>query len=228
MNRSENVHEFRRINMHGTKTGPDADPGYAEKYHPGTGSRDRFTKSGGNKIVDDDGNPKTVYHASWVERDFEKNKKENTAIFFADKARTSEFGTVIHEANIYMANPLDARWGGVSEYDADAILAVMPDKDLSAIVSERKGLGLWDDPSGNPELPNFASNDYEVLRDWMVGDSDFGGGSANWYNYAEMRKAIRNAGFDGVMGNDPFGGSTEYIVFDVGQIRIFRIRNEPR
>jgi hypothetical protein len=28
MNRAENVFEFRRVNMHGTKTGPHADPDY--------------------------------------------------------------------------------------------------------------------------------------------------------------------------------------------------------
>ena len=35
MNRAENVFEFRRVNMHGTKSGPHADPDYRERYHPG-------------------------------------------------------------------------------------------------------------------------------------------------------------------------------------------------
>jgi hypothetical protein len=38
MNRAENVYEFRRVNMHGTKTGAHADPDYHEKYHPGDAS----------------------------------------------------------------------------------------------------------------------------------------------------------------------------------------------
>lgn len=33
--RAQNVFEFRRVNMHGTKSGPHADPDYAERYHPG-------------------------------------------------------------------------------------------------------------------------------------------------------------------------------------------------
>ena len=38
MSRALNVYESRRVNMHGTKSGPNADPDYAEKYHPGSGS----------------------------------------------------------------------------------------------------------------------------------------------------------------------------------------------
>lgn len=37
MNRAENIYEFRRVNMHGIKTGPHADPDYEQKYHPGKG-----------------------------------------------------------------------------------------------------------------------------------------------------------------------------------------------
>jgi hypothetical protein len=38
MNRAERVYEFRRVNMHGTKTGAHADPDYEQKYHPGGAS----------------------------------------------------------------------------------------------------------------------------------------------------------------------------------------------
>jgi hypothetical protein len=39
MNRAENILAFRRANMHGTLTGPNADPDYQEKYHPGSGGQ---------------------------------------------------------------------------------------------------------------------------------------------------------------------------------------------
>jgi hypothetical protein len=40
MNRAENIFNFRRINMHGTKSGPNADPDYRERYHPGPAQKD--------------------------------------------------------------------------------------------------------------------------------------------------------------------------------------------
>lgn len=43
MSRAQNIYEFRRINMHGTKSGPNADPDYAEKYHPGKGNGQKGT-----------------------------------------------------------------------------------------------------------------------------------------------------------------------------------------
>jgi hypothetical protein len=39
MSRALNVFEFRRVNMHGTKSGPHADPDYRERYHPGSGDK---------------------------------------------------------------------------------------------------------------------------------------------------------------------------------------------
>jgi hypothetical protein len=56
MNRAQNIYEFRRIHMHGTKSGPNADPDYAEKYHPGKGDGrkiqkdDRGTKEGHGEL----------------------------------------------------------------------------------------------------------------------------------------------------------------------------------
>lgn len=49
MNRAQNIYEFRRINMHGTKSGPNADPDYAEKYHPGKGNGQTQTGNEGTK-----------------------------------------------------------------------------------------------------------------------------------------------------------------------------------
>ena len=50
MNRAENIYHFRRVNMHGTKTGPGADPDYAERYHPGTGGK-QSGKSGKESAI---------------------------------------------------------------------------------------------------------------------------------------------------------------------------------
>ena len=46
--RAENVYEFRRVNFHGQKTGPHADPDYEQKYHPGRdgGTSDKKTGFG--------------------------------------------------------------------------------------------------------------------------------------------------------------------------------------
>jgi hypothetical protein len=65
MNRAENVFEFRRVNMHGTKTGPHADPDYHEKYHPGEGGQTDWI--GGNypvKLPYPGAETKRLYNAS--------------------------------------------------------------------------------------------------------------------------------------------------------------------
>ena len=90
MNRAENIYQFRRVNMHGTLTGPNADPDYREKYHPGSGSEkkypysgekvntDRFIKWFGDSVVVDRlGEPLIVYHGSntgWAENIFDPMK----------------------------------------------------------------------------------------------------------------------------------------------------------
>jgi hypothetical protein len=45
VDRAQNILAFRRVNMHGTKSGPHADPDYEQRYHPG---------SGGNKLPSKD------------------------------------------------------------------------------------------------------------------------------------------------------------------------------
>ena len=43
MDRAQNILQFRhRVDMHGTKTGPNADLDYAESYHPGNGGSDDY------------------------------------------------------------------------------------------------------------------------------------------------------------------------------------------
>jgi hypothetical protein len=39
---AENVFNFRRIHMHGTKSGPNADPDYEQRYHPGPAQGDMW------------------------------------------------------------------------------------------------------------------------------------------------------------------------------------------
>jgi hypothetical protein len=74
MNRAENILLFRRVNMHGTKSGPKADPDYETKYHPGGGNGqvkangDSAIEGGSVRInappVRDDGTVR-LHHYSW-------------------------------------------------------------------------------------------------------------------------------------------------------------------
>lgn len=70
MIRAQNVFEFRRVNMHGTKTGPGADPDYREKYHPGVQHHPKVSSPefkrwfGHSQVVDENGKPRIVYHGT--------------------------------------------------------------------------------------------------------------------------------------------------------------------
>ena len=70
MSRAQNVYQLRRINMHGTKTGPHADPDYHEKYHPAEGGQTDWI--GGNYPVKSPypgAETKRLYNASIVAHD---------------------------------------------------------------------------------------------------------------------------------------------------------------
>lgn len=76
MNRAENIYHFRRVNMHGTKSGPHADPDYHEKYHPGEGGQTDWI--GGNypvKLPYPGAVTKRLYNASTVEYPPQKNDR---------------------------------------------------------------------------------------------------------------------------------------------------------
>jgi hypothetical protein len=77
--------EFRRIDMHGTKTGPNADPDYW-KYHPGypgAGTKSKAFQEwfGDSQVVDEFGNPLVVYHSTnYPVSDFKAGSHFGTSI----------------------------------------------------------------------------------------------------------------------------------------------------
>ena len=133
MNRAENVYEFRRINMHGTKTGPHADSDYHEKYHPTGGGKSDAKKNlmkwfGKSKVTNDKGEPLVVYHGTESMRPIEAfNPAASTAegqiydedgdatgvFYFTDSADVANSYAERMNARVFpvylkMENPLEA------------------------------------------------------------------------------------------------------------------------
>jgi hypothetical protein len=90
MNRAENIYHFRRVNMHGTKTGPGADPDYAERYHPGTGGKQSGKSGQKDSAIQDLKRRVDGYAAGGQSRPFRRrtgrNSGNNVATYELDPA----------------------------------------------------------------------------------------------------------------------------------------------
>lgn len=171
----------------------------------------KFTAAGGNKIIDrSTGEPLTVFHASHKPRDFTQNYSDRDVfIHFSAKPRNAEFGKVTTQANIRMRNPLDAEHFAMSERDADAILVELSDQRLTRLVEDAAA----SDSAIADDLA-YTGDHYETMRNWLTGDLS----NPSPLPYRELKPEIQRAGYDGIIGTDPFGESREYIVFDTSQI----------
>jgi hypothetical protein len=162
----------------------------------------------GRSVVTKGGKPLLVYHSSHREPHFVERKDKGT--FFSEKPRTKEFGGHITPAYLKIENP----YSGTMQ-DIEAVMGELTDKQAQRVLLEESGYDVKTDyGSVWEELPNGDEDPRVALADTLEADI-----TAVWQNRVIMQ-AIRNAGFDGVIANDPFGGSTEYLVFSPSQIRV--------
>lgn len=173
------------------------------------GIKTDFTRAGGNTVVNEDGNPMLMYHATKNEfNEFDASKRgsntgsRNTVlgIFFTPKPEnTKQFGNRLITANIYISKPLDITTPGIFTKAEQAPMIV---KLLSGEkMSKANAMDWLDENIGLGEIAEL----YEFLHT------------------KKTRNALIKAGYDGVI-SDMGAGELEYIVFEPEQIKIVEQR----
>lgn len=121
--------------------------------------------------------------------------------YWARRARSTEFGKVVTKAAIRFRNPYTG-WEG----DAEQIAMEMATKEVERILDEELLDPDWEDVFDSPE---------QALAEALSEQHAEG----IWQD-RRIVLAIRNAGFDGIISNDPFGGEEEFVTFYPDQVEI--------
>jgi hypothetical protein len=209
--RAENVLQFRRVNMHGSKD----DPNYAERYHPGGSRQDEAFRRwfGNSQVVNDWGEPMVVYHGTNREvRKFNPGSHFGTAR--AANERIKHLNDFDHEVGrdnrsyrmypVYLKieNPL-----------------VMPDL---VSVSPKDYVTY---PAGTTFIPDedFRMLSWESIDNYDLREYLLGSGHINFdeFESVDVYDALSSRGYDGIMYQNDIEdkGSTSWIIFDSNQVK---------
>lgn len=224
VDRAQNILQFRRVNMHGTKTGPNADPNYAEKYHPGPGQGGFGPTSkafkewfGDSVVVDDFGNPLPVFHGTDTESpitEFRPGTHFGTALAanermrhlqdWSDRIGKRERGD-FHMQPVYLKieNPLE--------------MPDLVDVQMKDIVDYR-GSYLPDDAFRNLSWESIDNTD---LKDYLLSKGIIDIDEYElWYGH-EIYYVLEEKGYDGIKYTNGIEdkGSTSWIIFNPEQVK---------
>jgi len=144
---------------------------------------------------------KPVYRASRSGK--LRSRSPEGALYFADKPRTKEFGPTITKAFINISKPFI-----FTQSDIEEVVELISDREAIKILKD-----VGHDYREEMEDRSLDSPT-EVIQDFLESTSD-----DDIYQHKTIFKAIKKAGFDGVITSDSFGGSTEYVVFSAKQVR---------
>lgn len=122
--------------------------------------------------------------------------------YWADRPRFTAFGGNVIKATIRIRHPYE----GDSSHAA-AVAELMSDEEIIDIFKRE-----------NYDYERNAMF-YEGLQDQFVDFLSRGHYEGMWQDDAAIR-AIKRAGFDGVISADPHGGETEYVVFSRKQVKV--------
>ncbi len=131
-----------------------------------------------------------------------RSRSPEGALYFAKVPRSKEFGPTITKAFINISNPFQF----ISD-EIEDVIEYIKDKDAIKIL---RNVGL--DPQEEMD-DRSLDTPTEVIQDMMESSAD-----DDVYQHPIIFKAIKRAGFDGVITQDSFGGSTEYVVFSPKQV----------
>jgi ribosomal protein S18 acetylase RimI-like enzyme len=141
---------------------------------------------------------KDVYHASGVHKKFTQLSTRDRMLFFSKKPRTAEFGKRVFFGDVWFNNPFM-----FSPHDTEQIIDMMPDGTALNIIAGLEGA------SGDEDMEEMLQGQSPEEYLLMMMDEDAGA-----WQHPEFVQAIKNAGYDGVISNDPFGGGQEYVIFN--------------
>lgn len=158
---------------------------------------------GDSQIVDENGDPKVVYHGS--ESEFEEFAKQDTAegYFFTDDKEAAEgYGEKIYPVYLKMENPVDLRdpvefYRNIKKEDWDS-------------------LKVWIDE----EFEADEEENTEAFMSWLQSGDLYSRGLSSAQN--QLMNELRALGYDGVIFSDAkIGGgvATSYVAFEPNQIK---------
>jgi hypothetical protein len=217
MDRAQNILRFRRIDMHGTKTGPNADPDYW-KYHPGypgAGTKSKAFQEwfGDSQVVDEFGNPLVVYHSTnYPVSDFKagshfgtseaaNERYEHMRDFDDEVGRSREYR--IYPVYLKIENPLE--------------MPDLVDVQMKDIVDYR-GSYLPDDAFRNLSWESIDNTD---LKDYLLSKGIIDIDEYElWYGH-EIYYVLEEKGYDGIKYTNGIEdkGSTSWIIFNPEQVK---------
>jgi len=123
-------------------------------------------------------------------------------LYFADTPRTKEFGPTITKAFINISKPF--------QFLSDEI------EDVVDLISNQEAIKIFNSigVDAREEMEYKGLDEpIELLQDYLDSSSDY-----EVYQHPLVLKAIKKAGYDGVITQDTFGGKPEYVVFSPKQI----------
>jgi GNAT superfamily N-acetyltransferase len=162
-----------------------------------TGSLDKLTEASRRQpamVVKD------VFHATHDSGKFDELSVRNDVLFFSKKPRTTEFGKRVFVGDIWFNDPF--MFSDIDVYNVESILSTDMAK---SVVMNWVSASSWEQIENDPEM--LEGHDlYDFISENMLGDDGF-------WQHPIIIDAMKKAGYDGVISNDPFGGSVEYVIF---------------
>ena len=145
---------------------------------------------------------KDVFHAAPKNTKFAKLSVRNNMLFFSKKPRTMEFGNRVFVGDVWFDDPFTFTEDEI--YNMESMLS--PDL-AKKVVIDWLGASSWEEIENDPMDPLEGHDLHDFITDSMTGDEGF-------WQHPIIVAAIKEAGHDGVISQDPFGGSWEYVIFD--------------
>lgn len=170
----------------------------------------KFRKFMRNTQATRGGKPMVLYNASPKEMktlgDQRRFNKDGGGMFFAETPRTAEFGDNVIAAFLNITDPYTG-----SDEDVDTVVGLFSEEEAKQAVLASEGHKDTSDAAEWLE-ENHHESFVDALRDKLMSSTAY----AIWQDRAIYQKIKTQ--FDGVMSEDPFGGSAEYIAFSPKQI----------
>lgn len=141
-----------------------------------------------------------VFHATHANEKFKRLSVRNSVLFFSKKPRTTEFGKKVFTGDIWFNEPF--MFSDTDIYNVESMLGT----DLAKkVVMDWVHASSWEQIENDPEMLE-GYDLHEFIVENMNGDDGF-------WQHPIIIDAMKQAGYDGVISNDPFGGSVEYVIF---------------
>lgn len=146
---------------------------------------------------------KNVFHATSAKEKFSNLSTRGRTLFFSKQPRTADFGKQVFSGDIWFDEPFM-----FSPDDIFTVMGVMSDEAVMKTIMDSYGASSWQEVVDDDVLQGADLD--EFFAEQMADDLGY------WQNPLIV-DAMKQAGYDGVITNDPFGGSVEFIIFNDNQ-----------